>query len=160
MTEPVSPAALKNLSFLAGASDDELRRLSEAALAVRQPAGTVLFQEGEMVTRLWIVVSGSVAIEIYGPERRLHRIHMIGEGDLLGWSPVLGTGPMTATARALTDVQSIAIDAGALLAMCEADPRFGYLFMRRVAKAIAARLQSTRLKLLEYYEFELPIVHI
>jgi CRP-like cAMP-binding protein len=109
---------------------------------------------------LWIIVTGKVAIEIYGPERRLHRIHTISEGNLLGWSPVIGMGPMTATARALTDVEAVDFDATAIIAMCEADPRFGYLFMRRVAAAIAARLQSTRLKLLEHYEFELPIFHI
>jgi hypothetical protein len=160
MSEPISPAALQPLSFLAGATDEEVRRLAEAANWAHHPAGSVLFREGEKVTGLWIVVTGNVAIEIVGPERRSHRIHTVGDGELLGWSPVLGTGPMTATARALTDVHSVAIDAGAILAMCEADPRFGYLFMRRVAAAIAARLHSTRLQLLEVYRSELPLLHL
>ena len=109
---------------------------------------------------MWIVLTGNVAIEIFGPERRLHHIQTIGDGELLGWSPVLGTGSMTATARALTDVRSLAIDADAILAMCEADPWFGYQFMRRVAAAIAGRLHSMRQELTKYYEYVVPVSHL
>jgi CRP-like cAMP-binding protein len=160
MTEPISPAALQSLSFMAGATDEEVRRIAEAATWAHHPTGSVLFREGEKVTRLWIVVTGNVAIEISGPERRLHSIHTVGDGELLGWSPVIGTGPMTATARALTDIHSVTIDTGAILAMSDADPRFGYLFIRRVAAAIAARLHSTRLQLLEVYRSDLPLLHL
>lgn len=160
MSEPMSPAALQQLKFLAGATDEEVRRLAGTASWADYPAGSVLFREGDEVTQIWIVASGKVAIDILGPEDRLHRIHAIGDGELLGWSPIFGTGPMTATATALTDVRSVSMDAAAILAMCQADPVFGYRFMRRVAVAIATRLHSTRLQLLDYYQFELPLSHL
>jgi CRP-like cAMP-binding protein len=62
---------------------------------------------------------------------------------------------MTASARALTDVTVAAIDARGLLALCDNDPRFGYHFMKRTVAALAARLQATRLQLLDVYRAEL-----
>jgi CRP/FNR family transcriptional regulator, cyclic AMP receptor protein len=63
---------------------------------------------------------------------------------------------MTASARALTDVRVVALDARAVLDLCDQDPRFGFQFMRRTAAAIAARLSATRLQLLDVYGHELP----
>ena len=122
------------------------------------PAGSVLFREGEHLHHICIVVEGNVAIEISGPDRRMRRIHTVGTGELLGWSPVLGPAAMTATARALTDVRVVAIDAAAILAVCEADPKFGYAFMRRVANALAARLNANRLQLLDVFGTEIPAI--
>ncbi|HSQ54722.1 MAG TPA: cyclic nucleotide-binding domain-containing protein, partial [Gemmata sp.] len=114
--------------------------------------------EGAPVDHFWIVVEGNVAIEIQGPDRRPRRIHTVGPGELLGWSPVLGSAAMTATARALSDVRVVALHASGVLSICDTDARFGYLFMRRVAAAIAARLSATRLQLLDVFGTEIPAV--
>jgi CRP-like cAMP-binding protein len=157
MSEPVTLEGLRRLSFLRPATDEELQQLVTVARGEGFAAGTVLFREGDRLLHFSIIVSGIVAIEILGPARRLQRIHTVREGELLGWSPVLGSGAMSATARAVTDVNLISIDASAVLAVCESDPRFGSLFMRRVAAAIASRLYSTRLQLLDVFGGQLPV---
>ncbi|MBA4189871.1 MAG: Crp/Fnr family transcriptional regulator [Planctomycetaceae bacterium] len=156
MTETITPAFLKTLAFLAPATEDELRLLMPAAQVEQYPAGTSVFREGDHLSHIFIVTTGTVALEISGPDYRPRRIQTVGPGELLGWSPLLGTGAMTAGARATTQVRVVAIDAKALLEVCEADPRFGYQFMRRTAVAIAARLNATRLQLLDVYGTELP----
>jgi CRP/FNR family transcriptional regulator, cyclic AMP receptor protein len=158
MSEPITPESLKSLAFLAPATDEEIRQFAAVARAEHYPTGAVLFREGDQLRHFSIIVNGTVAIEIYGPDRRPRRIHTVNTGELLGWSPVLGSGAMTATARAITDIHLVAIDASAVLTVCDVDPRFGYLFMRRIASAIAARLNSTRLQLLDVYGSEIPIV--
>ena len=65
---------------------------------------------------------------------------------------------MTATARAMTDVQTVALDARAVLEVCDVDPRFGFQFMRRIAASLAARLKSTRLQLLDVFGSEIPAI--
>lgn len=156
MNDTVTPEFLKALTFLAPATDDELRRLVPAARLEQHPAGTVLFREGDYLPHVFVVVAGTVALEINGPDHRPRRFQTVGPGELLGWSPLLGPGPMTAAARALTDARVIAIDAKAVLALCDQDPTFGFQFMRRTAAAIAARLSATRLQLLDVYRHELP----
>lgn len=156
MNEPVTPALLKSLAFLVPATEDELRQLAPVTRIEHQPAGTVLFREGDHLSHVFIVTTGTVALEINGRDHRPRRFQTVGPGELLGWSPLLGSGPMTAAARALADVQVVAIDAKAVLDLCDEDPKFGFQFMRRTAAAIAARLSATRLQLLDVYKHELP----
>lgn len=156
MSEPTSPELLRRLSFLASATDEVIQQFAVLARVERFPAGSVLFREGEKHTHCSLVLSGTVAIEINGPDRRRRRIHTVEEGELLGWSPVLGSGVMTATARAITDSELVLLDASAVLQVCDRDPRFGYSFMKRIAIAIAQRLNSTRLQLLDVYGNEIP----
>lgn len=156
MSEAVTPEFLKTLAFLAPATDEELRLLIPVARIDSYSAGKTLFREGEQISQVFIVTAGVVSLEINGPDHRPRRFQTAGPGELLGWSPVLGTGAMTASARALTDVKVVAIDARALLDVCDKNPQFGFQFMRRVAIALAARLNATRLQLLDIYRHELP----
>ena len=68
----------------------------------------------------------------------------MAEGDLVGWTPVLGQRTMTATARALTRCRLAVLDVKQVLTVCEHDPQFGMAFMRQVALVLASRLYSTR----------------
>jgi hypothetical protein len=156
MNQTVTPEVLKALAFLAPATDDELRPLASAARLAHHPAGTVLFREGDQLACVFIVTEGTVALEINARDHRPRRFQTVGPGELLGWSPLLGGGAMTAAGRALTDVRVVALDAKAVLALCDQDPKFGFQFMRRTAAALAARLSATRLQLLDVYAHELP----
>ncbi len=158
MSEPIAPEFLRTLAFLSPLTDDEAHKLAAHARSEEYAAGAVLFREGDRLHHFCIAVAGQVAIEILGPDRRLRRIQTVGAGELLGWSPVLGPGEMTATARALTNVRVVAFDARAVVAVCEADPQFGYLFMKRVAAAIASRLNATRLQLIDMFGGEIPAI--
>jgi CRP/FNR family transcriptional regulator, cyclic AMP receptor protein len=156
MSTPVSPELLQKLEFFSQTLTDELSQLAAITREERHPAGTILFREGEQLEHFFIVAEGNVVIEIHAPGTPPKRIHTVGPGELLGWSPILGNKVMTATARALTEVRLVMIDARAVLDLCDRDPRFGYHFMRRTAIAIAARLNATRLQLLDVYGAALP----
>lgn len=151
MTESITPEFLRTLAFLAPATDEELRLLIPAAQIEHYPAGANLFREGDHINHIFILTSGTVALEINGPDHKQRRIQTLSPGELLGWSPLLGPGAMTAGARAVNPVRVVALDARVLLSLCEKDPRFGFLFMKRAAAAIAARLNATRLQLLDVY---------
>jgi CRP/FNR family transcriptional regulator, cyclic AMP receptor protein len=80
----------------------------------------------------------------------------VGEGELLGWSPVLEQSQLTATARALAATTAVEINASQILTVCEHDPRFGFELMRRAARALAKRLNATRLQLVDVYGNQMP----
>jgi len=156
MNDPPTLELLKTLAFLTPATDDELRLLIPATRCEQYPPGKMLFHEGQHIQQVYIVTTGTVALEINGPDHRPQRFQTVGSGELLGWTPILSSGPMTASARTLTDVQVVAIDGQTILKICENDPQFGFQFMRRIAAAIAARLSATRLQLLDVYGAEIP----
>jgi CRP-like cAMP-binding protein len=157
MSLPTDPDLLRSLAFLAGLTDDEVQRLVPAARVAEFPPGAMLFREGDRLGHVFVVVAGTVALEIADRDRRPRRFQTVGAGELLGWSPLLGPGPMTASARAMTAVRVVALDAAAVLAICAEDPRFGFNFMRRAAATIAGRLSATRLQLLDVFGSEVPV---
>jgi CRP-like cAMP-binding protein len=151
-------AELRGIHVLDGIPDELLEPLARAARVVAFPGGTVIFRQGEQARAAYLLTSGQVALEICTPGEGCKRILTVTGGELLGWSPALGQQQMTATARALMDVQAVELDGARLLAECERNPRLGYEFMKRTALALAKRLSATRLQLLNVYGSEMAPV--
>ena len=147
---------LRRLAVLEGIGEEYLQQLAENSAAVDFPADARIFRKGDPATDVYLIVSGSVSLEICGPGIGCRRILTVADGQLLGWSPVLEQPNLTATARTLTPTRAVQINGRQLLAMAEHDPRFGYEFMRRAALALAKRLSATRLQLLDVYGQEMP----
>jgi CRP-like cAMP-binding protein len=149
---------LRETGFLQGVDEEYLAQIAAIAKCVDFPVGKVIFREGETASQIYFVVSGSVSLEICAPGVGCKRILTVRDGDLLGWSPVLEQSRVTATARTLSPTRAVEINAGQILTLCEHNPRFGYIFMRRAALALAKRLSATRLQLLDVYGSEMPSV--
>ena len=147
---------LRELRFLHGVGDEVLSTIASIAELREIPVGSVVFREGQSESHIYLVVSGSVTLEVRLTGREPRRIQSVGAGELLGWSPVLGQITMTATARAAEPTRLIAVDGTQLLTLCEHNPKFGYEFMKRTALALATRLSATRLQLLDVYGHQLP----
>ncbi|GIX05567.1 MAG: cyclic nucleotide-binding protein [Planctomycetaceae bacterium] len=107
-------------------------------------AGAVVFREGQLHDALHIVARGRVRLEIEVPERGRMPVMTVGPGDILGWSPVFGHSPMTATAIAEDEVHTIALPGEALRERCQTRYDIGYPVMKQLALALARRLTATR----------------
>ena len=140
---------LEDLSLLRHFSPIYRKLLAAMAEPKACQKGDCIFREGQNEHKVYVVVEGEVALEIRVPDLDVVRVHRVGPGDLLGWSPVLGRGPMTATARALTPCRLAALDAERIRALAERDTRFGLEFFRSMTIALAERLRATRLQLPE-----------
>ncbi|MCA9155961.1 MAG: cyclic nucleotide-binding domain-containing protein [Planctomycetales bacterium] len=149
---------LRNSGFLGDLPDELLDALAGIGQARVFPDGAIIFRQGDPATQLYLVVDGQVALEICAAAVGCKRVLTVGAGELLGWSPVLEQGRLTATARALRAVKAIEFDGAKLLEVCERNPRLGYEFMRRVALALAKRLSATRLQLVDVYGSQMPAV--
>jgi CRP-like cAMP-binding protein len=147
---------LRHIRFLEGLPPEQLQQVASLARLEEYRRGALIFREGQRLERIFLVAEGSVSLEICAPGQGCKRIQTIGPGELLGWSPVLGQGPMTATARALVPTQLAVLDAARVVALCRHDPEFCFTFLWRTAEALASRLNATRLQLLDVYRSELP----
>ncbi len=124
---------LRDIHFLEGIPEESLRQIAAVSREVSFAKGSVIFREGDPAAKMYLVVSGNVSIEICAPGIGCRRIMTVGEGELLGWSPVLEQSQLTATARALAATTAVEINASQILTVCEHDPRFGFELMRRSA---------------------------
>jgi CRP-like cAMP-binding protein len=138
---------LENIGFLRSFSANCRKQIASIARPKACEAGTIIFREGQNERQVFLVLNGEVGLEIRVPELGVVQVHRVGPGDLLGWSPVLGRGAMTATARALTPCRLAVLDAEQIRALAERDARFGMEFFRSMSTALAERLRATRLQL-------------
>jgi CRP-like cAMP-binding protein len=147
----------REIGFLQDVAEEHLKQLAAVSQFVELPEGKVVFRQGEPASHIFVVVSGKVSLELCAPSIGCRRILTVGEGELLGWSPVLEQ-TLTATARTMTPVETIEINAGQIITMCEHDTRFGYFIMRHVALSLAKRLNATRMQLFDAFANEMPAV--
>ena len=113
--------------------------------------GTCLFREGERHDQFAIVAEGQIDLEMHVPGRGDTRILSLGPGDLVGWSPLVGSGRMTATAIVTSKSQLLSANGLDVRAACEVDREFGFYVMEHLATALARRLVATRLQLLDLF---------
>ena len=140
---------LENVAFVRHFEPAHRRKLATLATLKEHQADEVIFAEGDHCPEVYLVLEGEVRLEIRVPGCGTIEVHQIGPGGLLGWSSVLGVGPMTATAHTATRCRLAALDADQITALADRDPRFGLEFFRRMSAALAERLRATRLQIPE-----------
>ena len=113
--------------------------------------GEYLAREGEPANAFYVLRRGSIALETYVPQRGALMIETLHEHDLVGWSWLVPPYRSQFDVRAVGEAHTIAFDGGCLRGKCEEDPVLGYELLSRFAPVIVARLQATRLRLLDVY---------
>jgi CRP-like cAMP-binding protein len=151
MTGSDVAALLADHCFTTGLSAQHLDRIAGHASVQHFPADTVLFTEGGPAERLYLVVTGRVALQLHVPGRGEHVVDTVDECDTVGWSWMLPPYLWFFDARAVTDVVAVVVDAAALRREADADPAFGYALLQRVTAVMLHRLQAARVRLVDLY---------
>lgn len=147
---------LRGSAFAAASPDGMIVEVAKLAERVAYPGGSVIFREGDRNEDIYLILSGRVALEMSVPARGRIRLLTLSDGELLGWSPLVGDREMTASAIALDETHLLAVSGASLLALCERNHEIGFAVMRRIAWALSRRLTATRLQLLDLYSHSAP----
>jgi CRP-like cAMP-binding protein len=129
--------------FAIGLRPEHLTELAKGAEEYTFAAGDVIFHEGDSANRLYLILSGEVALEA-GVEGKAFSLQELRGGSVLGWSWLFPPFAWHFTARATAPTRVIACNGGHLLVACEENPVFGYELMRRVAQVAIHRLEAGR----------------
>ena len=113
--------------------------------------GAYLFKADDPADIFYLLRSGSVALELRMPGRGRLTVQTLHPGDVVGASWILPPYRWRFDARAIGTVRATGVDAACLRGKCDADPSMGYQVMQRFLPIVAARLQTTRLRLLDLY---------
>jgi CRP/FNR family transcriptional regulator, cyclic AMP receptor protein len=117
-----------DVSLLAGIEmfellhEDDRRALADVVDSIKLKPGETLFQAGEPGESLFTVRSGSIELFIKDNVGQKIVLTIAEEGDLFGELSLLDSGPRTATAVALTDVELLVLDRGDLLLLFQKRP--------------------------------------
>jgi CRP/FNR family cyclic AMP-dependent transcriptional regulator len=143
--------ALQGTWFAADMPTEVRQRLAEMAVVADHPQGVVLVRAGEPADALGVIVTGRIAIRPSVPGSEPRTILTLEDGDLFGWSTVLPGSKATSSAVTLAPTRVVLLPRDRLARALEADPVLAAVIYERVLRAVARRLQSTRMQLLDLY---------
>jgi CRP-like cAMP-binding protein len=150
MIPPAVRNSLAKHPFLEGIPEPLLEKLMGMAFEASFEPDQIIFREADPSSFFYLILSGTIAVEIAMPGRVL-RIQTVGEGEELGWSSIMEKVNKQFQARSLSPVKAIAFDGVRLKAECDRDPEFGYFIMCRILEVVAERLRATRFQTLDVY---------
>ena len=148
---------LEPLSIFQGFSQEQLNLLRPLFLRIFTPAGTVVFEQGNLAENLYILIDGEAAIWYKpedGPALILSRLKQEG---VFGWSAAIGSHQYTSTVICTIDSQLLRVRSLDLRQLCENHPETGSLFLERLASLIAERLRITHPQLMALLEQGLSV---
>jgi CRP-like cAMP-binding protein len=139
--------AWKTHPFLRNLDARLLAALAKCAMPTSFKAGELIFREGEMANRFYLIMEGRVQLEAEATDRPGVLADYIGEGDVLGWSWLFPPYIWNFTARAVEPVRAVFLYGTWLREAAEKDHDLGYELTKRIAQVVIQRLQSTRRRL-------------
>ena len=135
--------------FCRGLSVRHVQILIDSAMETEFAAGQLIFREGDIANRFYLLQAGQVALESSAREREPILIQTVGAGDVLGWSWLFPPYYWHFDARAVERTTAIFFYGTRLREQCEADHDLGYELIKRISLILLNRLQATRRQLLE-----------
>ena len=143
-------ATLKKHHFVDEFQPQHIEKLATMAREVEFQPDQIIFREGDDCHDFYLIVRGSIALEIAAPSYTF-RVQNLKAGDELGWSAMLMGRGKHFQARALEPVEALALNGEEVLAACRDDKAFGYALMYRMLGVVSERLQATRLQLIDNF---------
>jgi CRP-like cAMP-binding protein len=135
--------------FLDGLSQAHLRVLSSCAMKTAFARGQIIFRQGEIANRFYLIKAGTVVLEDQPAVGPPVPVQTIGAGGVLGWSWLFPPFQWHFDARAVEDTKATFFYGTWLREQCEEDPSLGYQLVQRMAKIVIERLQASRAQFLQ-----------
>jgi CRP-like cAMP-binding protein len=147
----VSPEVLRRYPFFAGLSLEQMNIMARAAHEENVEADRFFLHEKDETPYLYLLIQGEVniVIELPGQDKEII-IGTVGPGDVFAWSSLVPPHTATASVKASTACQVIAIDCRQLLEAFEEDCRFGYVMMTKAAQITRDRVTTLTTETLAY----------
>jgi len=144
LTTVAAKRVLRESQLFEELSDEELDRIAEFSREATFEAGDVIFREGDVPGEVYIVAQGKVAIDmglrLGGQVRRRATIETVTRGHPVGWSAVVGSEVLTASARCVENTTVVVVDGKALRCLFEED---SYLGLRVMLKLVDSWLKRS-----------------
>ena len=128
-----------------------LEKIAGCASQLDLMGGKYVFRQGESAQEFYLILSGSVEIELFSAIGGPVVLEKIGGGSVLGWSWLISPYRWHFDARTVEPVSALKIDAVRLRNLEEFDGKFGYEILKRFLEIIGDRLESERTKLVDLY---------
>lgn len=90
---------LRNITVFAGLDDQQLAVLGAHVLTRRYPKNTVIIQEGDEASALYVIESGQAKVYLSNEDGKEVIINMLGEGEIFGELALIDDAPRSASVK-------------------------------------------------------------
>ena len=141
----VSIEKLKNYHLLQGLDDEALTQVA-AKFKLRQVAAKDLFiQANEESFSIYLIVEGSVSVEVDTPVASSEQLAKFGKGQSVGEFILAKEARRSASVRAVTNLTLYETTRDQLLELFEQHPRIGYLVYQNLSELLVDRIRDTNM---------------
>ena len=144
-------AVLAAHPFFQGMDPQHVAAVAACGRQVQFKAEEFLCREAEEALDFYVIISGSVSVEIFSARRGPLTTTTVEEGEVLGWLWFEHPYHWHLDARARQVTRTIELEVAALKARCEEDHDLGYELMKRYAHYLAVQFRVTKLQLVDMY---------
>ena len=104
--------------------------------------GGVLIEQGQPGAALYVLASGSVAVEVLAPGKPPVKVATLGQGAALGEMAMVDEAPTSARVTAIEQVAAFRFPLDRLATHLATDPRAGFKVMRYLGRILSVRLRE------------------
>jgi CRP-like cAMP-binding protein len=133
---------LPNITIFQGLGEPQRKLLAAITERYVSAEGQSVFAQGDPATHLYLILSGSVALQFKphdGPPLTVTRLRA---GDAFGWSAVIGAPAYTSGVLVMRSLEALRISGKALRRLCAAQPDLGRMLLSRLARSVASRWKN------------------
>ncbi len=148
---------LKQIDIFFNFSETQLAMVADLCEESSYGDGEIIFNEGADSAELFIIIQGSVNIQVDptvvrpdNDDSDLVTIATLKQGQSFGEIALVDQGLRSATARAAeNNTRFLSIASDKLMRLCDTYPQLGYQLMHNLAADLALKIRSTDLKIRE-----------
>ena len=141
----IEPSYLQKFTCFLELSEEKRKAIAQLATAECFYPGHILFEEGKPGEYLYALRKGKVEILYNIGEEPSTRVDLISPEDMIGCCTLVSPYVYTSTARSLTQIEVLEIDAGALRKLMREDCSLGFAIQQQVMKILLDRIINFRL---------------
>ncbi len=133
---------MRKVLFLLGqVNDQDIEWLVEVGSKRVLPAGEILIHEGRPFDAVFIVLDGTLAVEVAALGGK--EINRLGCGEIVGEMSFVDSRPPSATVRAIQSSTVFAVPRTDLAERLDSEPAFAARFYRAICLFLSDRLRSS-----------------
>jgi CRP-like cAMP-binding protein len=137
---------LAEISFFEGLTPRQLELIGSLFETYRCSANTVVFEQGDEATFLYLIIAGNALIQYKpydGPPITLARLK---PGDAFGWSAAVGNPVYSSAILTTEKMEAIRIRGTDLVRLCREHPTTGSVILNRLAHGVSGRWKDARIQ--------------
>ncbi len=143
------PRWMESLPLFQGLTPSEMKLVINRFESISFPAEHVVFNQGDPADKLFVVITGRVAIRFKPDDGEVLDVTEVERNGVFGWSSVLGRKSYTSSAICLEDCEAVYVRGDVLRKLCETHAETGVIILERLAEVIAERLRSTHAQVVQ-----------